>query len=144
MLFGNEVLAPENMEIPMIAGKEIEAGSMVMVDGNGYAVAAAPSASAIVAGVAQAYADARSAAADGEISVPIKRAVFLMDVDATVDRSCLLKPCYVSDAHTVTMTAEDAQMAGIIVGFEGDMAAVDMRATVWPTTESEGGEESGN
>lgn len=134
MMSGNEVLSPENMVLPVKKGQEITAGEMVAVGEDGYVVSAVKDRSITVVGVAQEYVDARTAAEDGAVSVCVKRATFLMGKDETVAEGCLLKPCYVADAGTVSMTADNAPTAGLIVAFYGDLVAVDTAAAVWPFT----------
>ena len=78
-----------------------------------------------VAGCVQRYCDNRNGA-DGEQTVSVKRGVFVWDNDGTIKETDILKPCYVKDERTVTITADGSSVAGIILEVADDGVTVDM------------------
>lgn len=143
MKIGSRMGNPAVLFLPVKTGEEIEAGDLVMLNSNGYAAKAAPSTSAIAVGQAENYAYAGTT--DGDVRVEVRRGVFYFLTDGTVDETSLLKPCYVKDALTVTMTADGAQMAGTVLGLEDGLAIVDTRTAVWPAAAgTEGGQVNDN
>ena len=56
----------------------------------------------------------------------MKRGTFVWGNDGTIKETDILKPCYVKDERTVTITAEGSSMAGIILEVADDGVTVDM------------------
>lgn len=98
---------------------------MAAINGDGYAAPATASAGLKVAGCVQRYCDNRNGE-DGEQSVSVKRGVFVWDNDGTIKETDILKPCYVKDERTVTITADGSSVAGIILEVADDGVTVDM------------------
>ena len=61
-----------------------------------------------------------------EQTVSVKRGVFVWDNDGTIKETDILKPCYVKDERTVTITADGSSVAGIILEVADDGVTVDM------------------
>ena len=106
-------------------GAELTEATMAAINGDGYAAPAAASAGLKVAGCVQRYCDNRNGA-DGEQTVSVKRGVFVWDNDGTIKETDILKPCYVKDERTVTITADGSSVAGIILEVADDGVTVDM------------------
>lgn len=122
---GNERTGNRMLNIPVKGGAELTEATMAAINGDGYAAPAAASAGLKVAGCVQRYCDNRNGA-DGEQTVSVKRGVFVWDNDGTIKETDILKPCYVKDERTVTITAEGSSMAGIILEVADDGVTVDM------------------
>ena len=106
-------------------GAELTEATMAAINGDGYAAPASASAGLRVAGCVQRYCDNRNGA-DGEQAVSVKRGTFVWGNDGTIKETDILKPCYVKDERTVTITAEGSSMAGIILEVADDGVTVDM------------------
>lgn len=122
---GNERTGNRMLNIPVKGGAELTEATMAAINGDGYAVPAAASAGLKVAGCVQRYCDNRNGA-DGEQTVSVKRGVFVWDNDGTIKETDILKPCYVKDERTVTITADGSSVAGIILEVADDGVTVDM------------------
>lgn len=122
---GNERTGNRMLNIPVKGGAELTEATMAAINGDGYAAPAAASAGLKVAGCVQRYCDNRNGA-DGEQTVSVKRGVFVWDNDGTIKETDLLKPCYVKDERTVTITADGSSVAGIILEVADDGVTVDM------------------
>lgn len=122
---GNERTGNRMLNIPVKGGAELTEATMAAINGDGYAAPAAASAGLRVAGCVQRYCDNRNGA-DGEQAVSVKRGTFVWGNDGTIKETDILKPCYVKDERTVTITAEGSSMAGIILEVADDGVAVDM------------------
>ena len=122
---GNERTGNRMLNLPVKGGAELTEATMAAINGDGYAAPAAASAGLKVAGCVQRYCDNRNGA-DGEQTVSVKRGVFVWDNDGTIKETDILKPCYVKDERTVTITAEGSSMAGIILEVADDGVTVDM------------------
>ena len=122
---GNERTGNRMLNIPVKGGAELTEATMAAINGDGYAAPAAASAGLKVAGCVQRYCDNRNGA-DGEQSVSVKRGVFVWDNDGTIKETDILKPCYVKDERTVTITADGSSVAGIILEVADDGVTVDM------------------
>lgn len=99
----------------------IYAGSIVAVDGNGYAVAASDASGLLVVGVAQHY------AAAGE-QITVKSGVFGMDNSsghACSNGSNMNNLVYIEDDHTVSTSAGSNSIKA------GTMRYVDADGVVW-------------
>ena len=117
---GNERTGCSNIVLPVAAGQEIMPGTMVALNADGYAVPASKAENLIIAGVAQARADNRLGA-DG---VGVRRGAFVMANDKTIKQTDLLKTAYVSDATTLTLTAEGSSPVGQILEVMDDGVTV--------------------
>ena len=122
---GNERTGNRMLNIPVKGGAELTEATMAAINGDGYAAPAAASARLKVAGCVQRYCDNRNGA-DGEQTVSVKRGVFVWDNDGTIKETDILKPCYVKDERTVTITADGSSVAGIILEVADDGVTVDM------------------
>lgn len=122
---GNERTGNRMLNIPVKGGAELTEATMAAINGDGYAAPAAASAGLKVAGCVQRYCDNRNGA-DGEQTVSVKRGVFVWDNDGTIKETDILKPCYVKDERTVTITADGSSVAGIILEVTDDGVTVDM------------------
>ena len=122
---GNERTGNRMLNIPVKGGAELTEATMAAINGDGYAAPAAASAGLKVAGSVQRYCDNRNGA-DGEQTVSVKRGVFVWDNDGTIKETDILKPCYVKDERTVTITADGSSVAGIILEVADDGVTVDM------------------
>lgn len=122
---GNERTGNRFLSIPMKGGVELTEATMAAIGEDGYAVPAAASAGLRVAGCTQRYCDNRNGA-DGEQTVSVKRGTFVWDNDGTIKETDILKPCYVKDVKTVTITADGSCMAGTILEVADDGVTVDM------------------
>ena len=119
---GNERTGNRMLNIPVQAGAELTEATMAE---DGYAAPAAASAGLRVAGCVQRYCDNRNGA-DGEQAVSVKRGTFVWGNDGTIKETDILKPCYVKDERTVTITGDGGVMAGIILEVADDGVTVDM------------------
>lgn len=108
---GNERTGCSNLVLQVAAGQEIEQGTMVALNAEGYAVPAAKATDLVIAGVAQSYANNRQGA-DGAEVVSVRRGAFVMAADATIKETDLLKTAYMADAKTLTLTAEGSSRWG--------------------------------
>ena len=122
---GNERTGNRMLNIPVKGGAELTEATMAAINGDGYAAPPAASAGLKVAGCVQRYCDNRNGA-DGEQTVSVKRGVFVWDNDGTIKETDILKPCYVKDERTVTITADGSSVAGIILEVADDGVTVDM------------------
>lgn len=122
---GNERTGNRMLNIPVKGGAELTEATMAAINGDGYAAPAAASAGLKVAGCVQRYCDNRNGA-DGEQTVSVKRGGFVWDNDGTIKETDILKPCYVKDERTVTITADGSSVAGIILEVADDGVTVDM------------------
>ena len=62
---------------------------------------------------------------DGAVEVQVRRGAFVWNNDGSIKATDVMKPCYVSDAQTVTITATGSSKAGVILGIEGDGVIVE-------------------
>ena len=122
---GNERTGNRMLNIPVKGGAELTEATMAAINGDGYAAPATASAGLKVAGCVQRYCDNRNGE-DGEQLVSVKRGVFVWDNDGTIKETDILKPCYVKDERTVTITADGSSVAGIILEVADDGVTVDM------------------
>ena len=122
---GNERTGNRLIRIPAAAGEELIEATMAVINTDGYAESARAGEGLIIAGCVQAYCDNRNGA-DGEKNAIIKRGTFVWENDGTIKETDLLKKCYIKDAVTVTLTAEGASVAGIILEVDPDGVTVDM------------------
>ena len=120
---GNERTGCKNIVLLVAAKQEIRQGTMVALNADGYAVPASKAEGLVIAGVAQEGADNRLGADGGE-TVNVRRGAFVMANDGTIKQTDLLKTAYMSDATTVTLTAEKSSAAGLILEVMDDGVTV--------------------
>ena len=113
------------MEIPVKAASKIEAGELVAIGIDGYAVTATKAAGLKIAGCSATLAD-NSTGADGDIKVLVKRGTFVLENDGKIKNTDILKDAYVIDSNTVTNTAEGSSKAGKIIGVVADGVVVEI------------------
>lgn len=114
----------ELLNFAVAASTKIEAGKMVSVGADGYAIEAADAASTIVIGVADETVD-NSAGADGALSVRVRRGkVFKLKNSATnpAVQASVGSDIYVEDDETVAVAAGPTNdiVAGVCLGVESD------------------------
>ena len=122
---GNERAGNRMLNLPVKGGVKLTEASMAAINADGYAVPAEACAGLRVAGCVQRYCDNRNGG-DGVQTVSVKRGAFVWDTDGTIKRNVILKPCYVKDERTVSITADGSCVAGIILEVDGDGVTVDM------------------
>lgn len=121
---GNEKMGSMELHIPVAASTTITEAHMVAINSDGYAVEASKAEGLNVAGCAMRYTENEGAA--GEEMVSVRRGAFVWNNDGTIENTDILKECYVSDAQTVTITAEGSSKAGVILAVEDDGVTVEM------------------
>jgi len=122
---GNQKLSCVDIMIPVAAGAVIREMTMVAIGEDGYAVEASKAEGLTVAGCALTRTD-NSSGADGAVNVPVRRAAFVWTNDGSIRQTDLLKDAYVSDAQTVTITADGSSRAGKILAVDADGVTVEM------------------
>lgn len=122
---GNERTGNRLLTIPVKGGAELKEATMAAIGADGYAVPASASTGLLIAGCVQEYTDNRNGG-DGEQTVRVKRGTFVWGNDGTIKKTDILKPCYMKDSVTVSLTAENSSFAGIILAVENDGVTVDM------------------
>lgn len=122
---GNERTGNRLLNIPVKGGAELKEATMAAIGADGYAVPAAASTGLLIAGCVQEYTDNRNGG-DGEQTARVKRGAFVWGNDGTIKKTDVLKPCYMKDSVTVSLTAENSSFAGIILAVENDGVTVDM------------------
>ncbi len=122
---GNERTGNRLFDIPVAAGEKLIEGTMAVINADGYAQSARAGEGLIAAGCVQTYCDNRNGV-NGEQNVSVKRGTFVWENDGTIKETDLLKKCYIKDSITVTLTAEGASVAGIILEVAPDGVTVDM------------------
>lgn len=120
---GNERTGCSNIVLQVAAGQEIRQGTMVALNASGYAVPASKAAGLVIAGVAQERTDNRLGE-DGTEVVAVRRGAFVMGNDKTIKPTDLLKTAYMSDATTLTLTAEGSSVVGVILEVADDGVTV--------------------
>lgn len=121
---GNEKMGSMELNIPVAASTTITEAHMVAINSDGYAVEASKAEGLNVAGCAMRYTENEGAA--GEEMVSVRRGAFVWNNDGTIENTDILKECYVSDAQTVTITAEGSSKVGVILAVEDDGVTVEM------------------
>lgn len=122
---GNERLGNMNIVIPVAAKTVLTENTIVAVGADGYAVSGTKSEGLIAAGRVERLAD-NGAGEAGDISVEVRRGTFVWDNDGTIESTDVLKECYIAGSTSVTITAEGASPAGIILAVDEDGVTVDM------------------
>ena len=122
---GNEKTGNSLLNIPVKAGQTLTECTIAVINEEGYAETATKAVGKIVAGCVQRFCD-NATGADGAATVEVKRGTFVWENDGTIKNTDLLKPCYIKDDVTVSLTAEGSSYAGIILAVEDDGVTVDM------------------
>lgn len=122
---GNEKTGNSLLNIPVKAGQTLTECTIAVINAEGYAETATKTVGKIVAGCVQRFCD-NATGADGAATVEVKRGTFVWENDGTIKNTDLLKPCYIKDDVTVSLTAEGSSYAGIILAVEDDGVTVDM------------------
>lgn len=122
---GNERLGNMNIIIPVAAKTVLTENTIVAVNADGYAVSGTKAEGLIAAGRVERLAD-NGAGAAGDVSVEVRRGTFVWDNDGTIKSTDVLKECYIAGSTSVTITAEGASPAGIILAVDEDGVTVDM------------------
>ena len=124
---GNERTGNGLLNLPVRAGEEMTEATMAAIGTDGYAVTATAAEGLRIAGCVQKYCDNRLGG-DGEARVRVKRGTFVWNNDGSIKDTDVLKPCYAKNGTTVTITADGASVAGVILAVEPDGVTVDMTA----------------
>lgn len=122
---GNQKLSNSDIYIPVAAGMVIHEAAMVAINTDGYAVMASKTAGQCVAGCAMKFTDNASGSA-GALAVPVRRGAFVWNNDGSIKQTDILKDAYISDARTVTITADGTSKAGKIIAVDADGVTVEM------------------
>lgn len=122
---GNERLGNMNIVIPVAAKTVLMENTIVAVGADGYAVSGTKAEGLIAAGRVEILAD-NGAGEAGDISVEVRRGTFVWDNDGTIKSTDVLKECYIAGSTSVTITADGASPAGIILAVDEDGVTVDM------------------
>lgn len=122
---GNERTGNSLLNLPVEAATTLNECTIAVLNSDGYAEAATKATGKIVAGCVQRRCD-NSNGSDGDATVEVKRGTFVWKNDGSIETTDILKPCYISDEVTVTITAEGSSFAGIILEVEDDWVTVDM------------------
>lgn len=122
---GNKKLSTGVINIPVAASTKLVPGTMAAVNSSGYAVPATKTTGLVVAGCVVELADNSNGSA-GDITVAVDRGTYVWDGDNTISATSMFKPCYIKDNHTVTLTATDSSLAGIITAIDSDGVTVEM------------------
>lgn len=113
--------------LPVAAGKKIYQGSLVVINGDGFAEPGKKAAGLKAAGRAENTAD-NTAGGNGDIYINVQRGVFIFDNTAVaanqVKQVNILDECYILDDETVTMLAEGTSLAGKVIGIADGSIAV--------------------
>lgn len=126
---GNEKLGSRILHVPVASGTVLEEATIAVLNSNGYAAPGEKASGLTAAGCVAVGCD-NSGGSDGDKSVEIIRGTFVWNNDGTITNTDLLKTCYIADKKTVTLTAEGASAAGVILAVEPDGVTVDMTVLV--------------
>lgn len=122
---GNERTGNLLINIPAAAGEELKECTIASINAEGYAKTAVKAEGLRVAGCIQRYCDNRNGG-NGDENVRVKRGTFVWNNDGSIKETDILKPCYIKDETTVTITASGSSLAGIILEVDEDGVTVDM------------------
>lgn len=132
---GHEKLGNQFLKLGVKGGTEIEACTMVAVNGEGYAVPASKKTGLKIAGIALEDVD-NLKGEDGGEKISVKRGTYLWDNDGTIKETDVLKECFICDERTVTAASEGSSAAGIVLGLEGEYVVVDMMTHIYKEKET--------
>lgn len=102
MRAGNERLSGNDIVIPVAADESITEGHLVAISAAGYASEASKAENLMIAGCAMKPVD-NTGGEDGAVEVQVRRGAFVWNNDGSIKATDVMKPCYVSDAQTVTI-----------------------------------------
>lgn len=122
---GNEKLDKKNLVLPVAAATKLNELTIAALNESGYAVPGNKATGLVVAGCVQRCVD-NSAGANGGASVEVRRGTFVWDNDGTIQKTDVLKMCYIAGPTSVTKTADGSSVAGRILAVEDDGVTVDM------------------
>ncbi len=122
---GNERTGSANITVPVAASTVLKENTIAVINESGYAAPGSKAENLTAAGRVEAPAD-NSSGADGDVSAEIRRGVFVWDNDGSINKTHILKPCYIAGETSVTITKDGASPAGIILAVEPDGVTVDM------------------
>lgn len=122
---GNERLDNRNIVVPVAASTKLRELTIAALNGSGYAVPGSKAAGLVVAGCVQRYVD-NSSGHDGDAYADVRRGTFVWDNDGTINKTDLLKTCYIAGPTSVTRTKDGASVAGRILAVDDDGVTVDM------------------
>ncbi len=133
---GNEKLDNRTIVLPVAAKAALTEATIAAVNESGYAVLGSKAEKLTVAGCVQRPAD-NSAGADGAVDVEVRRGTFVWDNDGTIEKTDVLKMCYIAGPTSVTKTDTGASVCGRILAVDDDGVTVDMTDIVVPAQASE-------
>ncbi|EES73454.1 hypothetical protein POTG_01749 [Paenibacillus sp. oral taxon 786 str. D14] len=121
-----ELADGKTLVLPVKGGVKIFEGAFVAVDADGFAIPATKAPGLLAAGRAEQFAD-NTQGEDGDIRIVVRRGVFKWNNAASgpVTERDVLKPCYMNDDESVTITETDSSVAGKIIGIDGDQVIVE-------------------
>lgn len=122
---GSEKVSNRTLVLPVKAKTVLEEATIAAVDSTGYAVPGAKATGLVAAGCVQRYAD-NSTGTDGEVRAEVRRGTYVWNNDGTIKETDILKTCYIAGPKEVTITADGASAAGIILAVDDDGVTVDM------------------
>ena len=111
------------LRLPVKGSTTIYQGSLVALDGDGYAVPGSPEEGLTAVGRAEETVENKGE--EGDVSISVLRGVFWFDnTSVTTDQvtaAHVLKPCYMEDDQTVTAASGLGNVAGLVgaVGQQG-------------------------
>lgn len=116
------------LSLPVKSNTTIYQGSIVALDGSGFAVPGKKAAGLTAAGRAEAT--VTNAGADGAATIEVQRGVFLWENTGTAANKLgaahILGPCYMEDDQTVTALATGASLAGRVIHVYENSVAVEI------------------
>lgn len=117
-----------SLALPVKGSTTIYQGSIVAINSDGLAVPGKKAAS--LKAVGRAEETVQNTGSDGDVTIRVKRGVFVFDNSATAANKLaaadLLGPCYMEDDHTVTKAATGSSVAGLVVRVDDEGVAVEM------------------
>lgn len=106
---------------PVKAATKIYAGSIVVLDGSGWAKPGVGASGLVCVGIAQAFVDNTiGAAANGSQFVKVRFGTFKLGNPAMLTKTSIGGIAYVVDDNNVNATSSSQSLAGIIVDVDGD------------------------
>lgn len=133
---GNEKLDNRTIVLPVATKAALTEATIAAVNESGYAVPGSKAEKLTVAGCVQRPAD-NSTGADGAVVVEVRRGTFVWDNDGTIEKTDVLKMCYIAGPTSVTKTDTGASVCGRILAVDDDGVTVDMTDIVVPAQASE-------
>jgi len=112
----------ELLVLPVAAASEIFAGSLVVVDANGYAAPGSTATGLVAMGMAEVHID-NSAGGNGDADVTVRRGkAFRFDNDGSISQANVGRSAYIVDDQTVAATdgTGTRSLAGSIIYVDAD------------------------